>query len=233
MNAYIIVEGDRTETAVYPKWLEHVAPGLKRIDNARDITDDCYYLFSACGIPSIFSHVSNAVADINSINKASESKYDYLIVCIDTEEETREYIEKRINEKLKEDNRILESAELEIFEQKVCMETWFLGNNVVFKENPQDEDYLRFIKHYNVGINDPEEMGNIDYDEFATNAQFHHKYLVKMFRERNMRYSKSNPQEVCSQMYLSRLIERYQNTGHISSFGRWYEFVTNKLANCK
>lgn len=233
MNAYIIVEGDRTETAVYPKWLEYTAPGLKRINNALDITDNCYYLFSACGIPSIFNHVSNAVADINSINNASNSKYDYLIVCIDTEEETREYIEKRINEKLKEDNRTLESAELVILEQKICMETWFLGNNVIFKETPQDKDYLRFINHYNVGTDDPEEMGNIDYNEFATNAQFHYKYLVKMFRERNMRYSKSHTQEVCSQKYLSRLVERYQNTGHISSFGRWYEFVTKKLISKK
>lgn len=103
MNLYIIVEGEQTEMKVYPEWLHLLTPQLERVDDAWGIKTDSnsYYLFSAGGIPSIFNHVSNAVADINEINASSDAKYDYLVVCIDVEEESREYIEKRINDQLK------------------------------------------------------------------------------------------------------------------------------------
>lgn len=95
--------------------------------------------------PSIFQHISNAVADINSINATKGTAYDYLMVCLDTEEEDRAYIIDKINEQLVKDGRRLEHTQLVIFEQKVCMETWFLGNRVVFKENPQDTRLSDFI----------------------------------------------------------------------------------------
>ena len=82
MNLYIIVEGEQTEMKVYPEWLHLLAPQLERVDDAWGIKTDSnsYYLFSAGGIPSIFNHVSNAVADINEINASSDAKYDYLVV---------------------------------------------------------------------------------------------------------------------------------------------------------
>lgn len=188
MNIYMIVEGAETETKVYPEWLCLLAPNMSRIDDAWSVKENCYYLFSAGGIPSIFQHISNAVADINQINLESESgkAYDYLMVC---------------------------------------METWFLGNRVIYKENPQSQRLSKFMHYYNVKQDDPEDMGNINESEYATKAQFHHQYLKDMFRERNIRYSKNNPSEVCKQNYLNRLIERYEETGHIESFGKWYEFV--------
>lgn len=67
MNAYVIVEGAQTETKVYPKWLEFIAPNIKRIDHISDFTDNNYYLFSGGGIPSIYNHVANAVEDIRLI----------------------------------------------------------------------------------------------------------------------------------------------------------------------
>ena len=71
----------------------------------------------------------------------------------------------------------------------------------------------------------PEVMGNFDEREFTTKAQLHHQYLRDMFRERNIRFSKNNPREICLKTYLDRLIERYEDTGHIESFGKWYEFI--------
>lgn len=73
MNLYIIVEGEQTEMKVYPEWLHFLAPQLEKVDDAWSIKPDShsYYLFSAGGIPSIFKHVSNAVADINDINASS------------------------------------------------------------------------------------------------------------------------------------------------------------------
>lgn len=45
MNAYIVVEGEKTEMSVYPAWLSIIAPKMHRIDDARDLTNDSYYLF--------------------------------------------------------------------------------------------------------------------------------------------------------------------------------------------
>ena len=225
MNFYIIVEGDTTEMSVYPAWLSILAPNYMRIEDAGNVGENNYYLFSGGGIPSIFSHVRNAVFDINDINSRGGSRYDYLLVCLDTEEESREYIMKCINDELQSSGTTLQDAELVVFEQKVCMETWFLGNQNVFKDNPQNPEYLDFIRYYNVGRDNPEEMGNMNENKFTTTAKFHLRYLKRMLEERNMTYSKKNTEDVQQQAYLQQLIRRYEETGHLSTFGSWYEFV--------
>lgn len=231
MNIYLIVEGAETEAKVYPAWIKLLAPNMTKIDDAWSVKDNSYYLFSGGGIPSIFRHISNAIADINDINGHDNlGNYDYLVVCLDTEEEDRAYIEQKINEQLSADGRTLTDTQLVVLEQKVCIETWFLGNRIVFKENPQNTRLSDFIRFYNVKNDNPEDMGNFDETEYATKAQFHHRYLKDIFKERNIKYSKNNPSAVCQNDYLNRLIERYENTGHIGTFGRWYEFVKN-LAN--
>lgn len=230
MNVYIIVEGNETELSVYPAWLSILAPQMQRIENASLVDENNYYLFSGNGIPSIFNHTANAIADINTINSSSsKGKYDFLIVCLDTEEETREYIEKKIQEKIDESKIKLNSrTQLLIFDQKVCMETWFLGNRKVFKSNPQGNKFLEYLHYYNVKIDNPENMGSIDEENF-TRAQFHLRYLKRMLEERHIIYNKNDTSAVCSKEYLEELIKRYNETGHISTFGSWYEFVKNKL----
>ena len=229
MNAYVIVEGSRTEMKVYPKWLALIAPKLKRVDHPSDIVDNNYFLFSGGGIPSIYNHIANAVEDILEINSKGTSKIDYLLVCIDTEDETREYILKQIEKELNDRNIEPGTLSLEVFEQKVSMESWFLANRKIFKSNPDDEALRRYVQHYNVKEKDPELMESIDDNQFSTKAQFHHAYLKKIFTERHMSYSKSNPSEVCKEDYLNQLIKRYSETGHIPSFGRWYDFAKTTL----
>lgn len=231
MNFYMIVEGARTEMDVYPVWLSYLAPNYKRVDNAWEITDNNYYLFSGGGIPSIFDHITHAIEDVNNINKKGQGHYDYILVCIDTEEESREYILNRINDSLIQNGASLDApTSLEIFDQKICMETWFLGNRKYFKKNPQSQEYLKYIQFYNVGENNPEEMGNIDQSRFSTTAKFHHKYLKRMIEERNEFYSKSDTHAVQDAAYLHQLIDRYNSTHHINTFGRWYNFIIN---HCK
>lgn len=225
MNFYIVVEGNQTEMSVYPAWLSILAPTYTRIEDAWDLDDNNYYIFTGGGIPFIFKHVRNSVLDINSINAKGEKRYDYLLVCLDTEEESRDYILEQIDKELKSSGAELLDADLVVFEHKVCMETWFLGNLAVFKDNPQNPDYLEYIKYYNVGALNPEEMGNIDENRFATTAKFHLRYLKRMMEERNMTYSKNNTLEVQQNAYLQQLIKRYKDTGHIATFGSWYEFV--------
>lgn len=228
MNLYIIVEGEQTELSVYPAWLSILAPQMQRIDDATKVSSNNYYLFSAHGIPSIFTHVANAIIDVNAINASSDSKYDYIIVCLDTEEESRQYIEERIQEKIDAYGVKLNDAKLVVFEQKVCMETWFLGNRKVFKQNPQGAEFIRFVHHYNVKQDDPGYMDTIDEDRY-NKAQFHVRYLKRMLAERNMLYDKNNTAAVCSKNYLQELINRYEESQHISTFGTWYEFVRENL----
>lgn len=225
MNFYIIVEGEKTEMSVYPAWLSLLAPAYTRIANFDDVNENNYYIFCGGGIPSIYTHVTNAVLDINEINSKGGPHYDYLLVCLDTEGESRDYIMQQIEKQLKSEGVSLQNAELVVFEQKVCMETWFLGNQSVFKENPQNPEYLDFIRYYNVGRDNPEEMGNMNEMKFTTTARFHVRYLKRMLEERNMTYSKNNTDDVQQSAYLQQLIKRYEETEHIASFGSWYEFV--------
>lgn len=225
MNLYIIVEGDRTELSVYPSWIKQLAPQLSRIDDAWDVTDNTYYLFSGGGIPHIFRHVVNAAIDINNINAQKSHGFDYLVVCLDTEENNRSSIEQRIQSELAASGVSLTNTQLVICEQQVCMETWFLGNRHIFKSNPQSEYYRRCIEYYNVSIENPELMGTNEPE--LNRAHFHHRYLKEMFKERHMLYAKNNTEEVQKDSYLKELILRYNETGHLSTFGHWYEFITS------
>lgn len=229
MNLYIVVEGKATEPIVYTAWLQILAPQMIKIENAWDVAENNYYLFSSQGIPSIYKHVANAVVDINSINASGKGKFDFLLVCLDTEEESREYIEEQIANAIKENGEDLKDTKLLVFEQKVCMESWFLGNRRVFKTNAQDEVLLSYISEYNVHDLNPEEMDNLRPEKFSTKAKFHQDYLKKIFRERNMRYSKSKPDAVCQESYLEQLISRYIETNDIKSFGSWYDFIIQNL----
>ena len=226
MNAYIIVEGKSTEPVVYRKWLSYLAPGTLEVKNACDAVNNNYYLFSGEGIPSIFKHIANAVLDINAINKKGETHYDYLLVCLDEEESSRDEIMNLIQSYLDAAKAVIGDFEMHVFVQKVCIETWFLGNRRVIKTNPQSPEYCAFLEYFDVQNNNPELMGQYDRGKYTTKARFHLKYLKTAFAERNMKYGKSHPEEVCKKTYLDELIARYRETGCIASFGSWYEFVT-------
>lgn len=225
MNLYYVVEGAQTEMSVYPNWMSILAPKYSRIHDAWDVSNNCYYMFSGGGIPSIYTHVVHAIEDINKINKLGKGQYDFLLVCIDTEEGTREEIESTLKRIIDEAGVRLVNTELVLFAHKVCMESWFLGNTRVFKSNPQDSEYLKYISFYDVSENNPEDMDTIDGTRFSTKAQFHFQYLRKVLAERKMHYSKTNTKAVCSEAYLNELVKRYNNTKHIKSFGSWLSFI--------
>lgn len=229
MNMYIVVEGKHTEINVYPAWLAFVAPKMTRIDNPRNVCSNNYYLISGEGIPSIYNHILHAVEDINEINKQKNGLgFNYLVVGIDVEEESREQIKDSIAGTLKDNNVTLdENVKMILLEQKVCIKSWFLGNRAVFKDNPQSKEFADLIKKYNVKNENPENMNNLDPQRFSNKAQFHLHYLKQMFKERHMNYGKNRTGEVCKETYLEQLIKRYGETSHIQSFGRWLDFMSN------
>ena len=223
MNLYMIVEGKKTETSVYPAWLSILAPGLTRVDDPRTITDNCYYLFSGEGIPSIYNHTCNAILDILQINKG-DHKFDFLLICLDTEEGTRADIDRDYKFYLNKNNVNPMGVNVVICEHRVCMETWFLGNRFIFRQNASTPDFIDCVHHYDVSADDPELMPS--FDEEKNKAEYHLYYLKRMFEERNMTYMKTKTDEVQKEAYLNHLIARYGETGHISTFGQWYEFIT-------
>ena len=42
------------------------------------------------------------------------------------------------------------------------MESWFLGNRKILKDNPQNPLMLKYLRFYNVKNDNPELMDNID-----------------------------------------------------------------------
>lgn len=221
MNLYIIVEGEQTEMHAYPKWLSYTIPEMTQVSNYIDAQNNNYYLFSGGGIPSIYNHIANAVRDINKLNDV----YNYLIVCIDSEEISVNARMQKVFDSLQENNvELTDNCELRIIVQKYCIETWFLGNRRVFKRNPEGERFREYIQHYNVEQDDPELMQT--YGSFVRTPHFHESYLREMLKEYNVRYSKSRPRDVLTEPYFNEMQRRINESSHLVTFQSLIELFT-------
>ncbi|QSS96649.1 hypothetical protein [Psychroflexus sp. ALD_RP9] len=219
MNLYIIVEGRRTEKKVYPAWLSHLIPRLSPVNWAYQVDNNNYFLFNGNGFPALLhNHLKNSIEEVNELKK-----FNYLVLVLDVDESTVDGRINEVNEFLAENNLELNpNTELVIIPQNRCIESWFLGNQKVFKQNPQNSDLVKYIQFYNVKTSDPEEMGV--YPNFNTHSQFHADYCTEFLRERNIRYSKNRPNGVVDKDYLESLIIRNQETSHIESFKLFLDF---------
>ena len=202
MNFYIIVEGEGTEPILYPSWLEILTPKYSQIYHFKEVKNNNYFLFSGGGIPHIYNHTANAIKDINKYGG-----YDFLIVCMDSEELTTDSRKEKLVTHLKDNHIELNSScELIVIVQNVCIETWFLGNQKVFKRNPSGEKFREYSHFYNVEFDDPELMPA--YNSFTRKAHFHEAYLREMLKEHNISYRKSKPNSVTEEYYLQELQKR-------------------------
>lgn len=218
MNIYFIVEGRRTERKVYPAWLNHLLPELNKVDLAYEANDNNYYLFSGNGFPSLLhNHLKSSIDEVNEL-----ANYKYLVLILDVDETTTESRIEEVNKFTKENDLALQNTELIIIPQNRCIETWFLGNKTIFKNNPQSSTLTKYVKFYNVKDNDPEGMGV--FQGFNTHSQFHTEYCNEFLRERNIRYSKNRPNGVVELDYLNCLIERVEKTSHLESFKNFLKF---------
>lgn len=224
MNLYFILEG-KSEYFIISNWLSFLLPDFQKIDNYSKASENCYYLFDSGGIPHIYKHICNAVKDINAVQETGVSgAYDYLVVMIDSENISPSQRAKIIDDELKKNNTSLNKhCRICIIPQNVCIETWFLGNQKMFSRNSQNPAFLDLVKHYNVMLDDPEQMPNMDPE--STLAQFHYKYLQIMLSEKRISYSKGNCREVTKSKYFERLAERFVTTDHIPSFGEFLNLI--------
>jgi hypothetical protein len=220
MNIYFLVEGKQTERRVYPKWLSHLVPQLTGVNSFDRVIRNHYYLFSGNGYPSLLNHLENAVADVNQ-----HGKFDYLVLCLDVDDSTPNDREQLICKRL--ETKLNSTTQFVVICQNKCFETWFLGNRRIFKRNPSNPQLSKYIEHYNVRENDPEQMAKPDGFNRTTSI-FHSHYFQLICRERgNCRYSKEHPGLVAEKPFLDELIARYNDTTphhHIASFGRFFLF---------
>ncbi|MEQ6119164.1 hypothetical protein [Reichenbachiella sp. MALMAid0571] len=220
MNIYFIVEGRRTEKKVYAAWLNHLLPNLSRVEWAFESENDNYYLFNGNGFPALLhNHLKNSIEEVNE-----HGNYDYLVIVLDVDESTVDERIIEVNNFVDSNNIKLINSELVIIPQNKCIETWFLGNRKIYKSNPQSSELLQYVKFYNVKEDDPEIMEK--FPSFNTHSQFHAEYCKEFLRERNIRYSKNKPNGVVELDYLNNIIEREQETSHLSSFRIFLDFCS-------
>ena len=151
MNFYFVFEG-KTEPIVYRKWFSVLLPLLTEVDSFDEIVENNYYYESDMGIPDCYNVVANAVQEINEV-----PNYDYLVLFVDADrftiEERREesfrFIEERLNDAEKDYDfkKLPDNCQLVVIVQKVCIETWFLGNRTFFVRNPQSDRLKEYVKY--------------------------------------------------------------------------------------
>lgn len=204
MNIYFLVEGNSTEKKIYPKWLEYLIPNLVRVKYHDQVEKNNYYLVSGQGYPRIlYDGLENAVDKILEI-----PKYDYLVICIDADEESVEERIRYVREFISNKDIDLGKTKIEIIVQNRCIETWLLGNKKIFdSRQPLEQPLLDYVNYYDVSQHNPEEMGKY---EMRNHADFHYEYLKEVFRSKNITYSKKRPNDAKEKYYFEALQKRVQ-----------------------
>ncbi|MGK7930678.1 MAG: DUF4276 family protein [Microcystaceae cyanobacterium] len=218
MNIYFLVEGNSTEKRIYPRWLSYLIPELKRVNHHDEVTHNNYYISSEKGYPALlYDPLDNAIDKIKEINR-----YDYLVICVDAEEETVNEKISYIQDTIQERKINLGKTKLIIIIQNRCFETWLLGNRKIFSRQPQEETLLSYISYYDVSQNDPELMGD---NGMRNHANFHYEYLRRMFEAKNRSYSKKNPSDARERYYLEALQKRIEDSPkHLQTFQNFLKF---------
>jgi hypothetical protein len=219
MNIYFLVEGRSTEKKIYPKWLEYLVPDLVRVKYHDRVQTNNYYLISGEGYPNIlYDGLENAVDKILEI-----PKYDYLVICVDADEESAEERTRYIHEFIRKKEINLGKTKVEVIVQNRCMETWLLGNRKIFdSRQPTEQPLSDYINYYDVSQNNPEEMGKY---EMRNHADFHYEYLREIFRSKNTTYSKKFPNDAQEKYYFEELQKRVRDKPQdLKSFQVFLEF---------
>lgn len=205
MNIYFLVEGNSTEKKIYPKWLEYLIPNLVRVQYYDQVKNNNYYLISGKGYPRIlYDGLENAVDKI-----LEAPRYDYLVVCVDADEDSVEERIQYIREFISNKEINLGKTKVEIIIQNRCIETWLLGNKKIFdSRQPLDLPLASYVKYYDVSLYNPEEMGKY---EMRNHANFHYEYLREVFRIKNTTYSKENPRGAKEKYYFEELQKRVRD----------------------
>lgn len=200
-SIYMLVEGEKTEPAIYRAWLPLLFPGMREARTPEDaIEGNAFYMLAGYGYPSIKTRLRDAIADVNSFGG-----FGHLVVALDSEEMEPIMIRTEIERLIDAEGCPVPSS---VIVANCAMETWLLGNRRFIKRNPESEALRGFRSSYDVIENDPELLPNLDTQRFNTRAQYHHEYLRAAFVERGLRYRKNNPGEAASASYFEEICAR-------------------------
>ncbi|MBF0178905.1 MAG: hypothetical protein HQM03_02635 [Magnetococcales bacterium] len=214
MNFYLVVEGEQTEKAIYTAWISYVFSTMTQAERIEDLQGNHFIIFAYKGNPptrtKLQTHVENVVTHSNII--------DHFFIIADAEEESvtcRKQNIEQIVQSILGKRRIHYS----IIVQNRCIETWLLGNRRIVKRNPQNELLRTYLTDYPVHLQDPETLP-IPQEFINSPAAWHMIYLLAIFRENNMRYSKTNPRDALPKSYFNQLCDRVATTPHLPSLKR-------------
>lgn len=233
MNLYFLVEGT-TESEFYPKFVDkYFENKIQRVDEYGLAVSNNFYLIGCDGYPYIFTGSNLPDYNVTALKSAileinDNPVYDYLIVCLDADEET-------VQDKINEFEQYVKKYELEgvilnkyckfqLIVQNRCIETWFLGNKKMYPTNPNNEPLISYSRYYNVKINDPEKMGN--YGKEFTHQDFHLQYLRKMLQEKRKTYKKIGLiNSITEPQYLEQIVKRAKSKeNHLQTFKEFLKF---------
>ncbi|MDJ0555180.1 MAG: hypothetical protein QNJ68_12210 [Microcoleaceae cyanobacterium MO_207.B10] len=222
MNIYFLLEGRSTEKKNYQSWLKYLLPELTKVKLYHQANHNNYCLVSAHGYPSIIhEYIPDAIAKIQETDK-----YNYLVICLDAEEETVASKKQEIENFIVKNDLRLKLGKVKPISiiQNRCIETWLLGNRKMFdSRQPLEKPLSDYAQYYDVSVKDPELMGN--YSQDYNHAQFHFSYLKEIFAAKNTYYSKKNPRDAQSQSYLDELINRLtSDLEHLKTFQYFIDF---------
>lgn len=219
MNLYFILEGEKTEVQLYPKWIGFILPDYAEVEFENQANENNFYIFSGGGIPSIYNHTVNAIKNIND-----NPIYDKLIVCLDGEELGVDARLAEIKKYILDSGVILNhTCDIHFVVQNVCIETWFLGNRKIVKKLPEGLKLREFLIHYDITIDDPELMNKMD--SYRNRADFHYHYFREILKEHNIFYRKSKPTVVMERSFYEELEKRIDETDHMPTFKQLIELL--------
>lgn len=191
---------------------------MVQVARAADAARDGFYIISGGGYPSLLNHIKNSVLEINEL-----PQYTHFAVALDCDEVNPEERREEIEEHIRAIG-LRNGCLCCIVRQKVCIETWLLGNKIFCPTNPTDRECVDCLRHYNVRENDPEALVPPDGYRGSV-ASYHEWYLKAIFRERTLSYSKQNPGVAKEGGFYERLKSRVSDTGHVSSFNSFTEMI--------
>ena len=224
MNIYVVVEGEVGEKQVYREWIPCVNPLLTYSPTLDQVITNNYYIVHGGGYPQYFTMIKNAIEDVRNITTTDGALlFNRLVISADSEENT--YDEKRIEIETfittqmqqRQDNDI----DYKVIIQNFCLEAWCLGNRKIISQITNSQELLKYTKHYNVKINDPELLTPFS-DESLTKAQHAEKYLrhALLNKHKNLTYNKTltcvtvrnGPQRTTTNPYGRRSTRRFTDT---------------------
>lgn len=214
MNCYVLVEGRRTEKIVLRAWFNIVFPELVEVQTPDDIKDNNYFILAGLGYPSYIRRIPAAIEDIKR-----NHGIDHFIVWVDTEDTDLMQKHAEISDLVANAENIVQSH---LIIANCCIETWLLGYEKMLPNAPQGPELVKFKRHYDVKVNDPELMPPLA--GYNTSAQFHLDYLKHVFREHGISYTKNHPGSAKESHYFNALVNRNRTTRHLQSF--------DSLINC-